>query len=233
MQTSSYAVDGIVVGGAGGALGKSVVQHLLAAGRRVHAIYRQQVPSEVPGHPRLSQHCCDLSNGQAVQELLAHLVVQHASIEAVVNAAGGFVWTKTADCADTEVDSLLAANFKSAFCLTKYALPHLCQRKHGRIVLISAAATLRGGEVGMGAYLASKSALNALLLSTAVELQGSGVNINAIAPTIIDTPRNRDDMPQADFSTWVSTATLNRTIDLLLSEHSGDINGAIIPLAQN
>lgn len=233
MQTSSYAVDGIVVGGAGGALGKSVVQHLLAAGRRVHAIYRQHVPSEVPEHPHLSQHCCDLSNGQAVQELLGHLVVRHASIEAVVNAAGGFVWAKTADCADTEVDSLLAANFKSAFCLTKYALPHLCQRKHGRIVLISAAATLRGGEVGMGAYLASKSALNALLLSTAVELQGSGVNINAIAPTIIDTPRNRDDMPQADFSTWVSTATLNRTIDLLLSEHSGDINGAIIPLAQS
>ena len=233
MHSTDYAVDGIVVGGACGALGKTVVQHLLAAGRQVHAVYYQQLPSDVPAHPNLSQHCCDLSDGQAVQELLAHLIARHEGIEAVVNAAGGFTWAKTADCADTEVDFLWAANFKSAFCLTKYALPHLCSHNHGRIVLISAAATLRGGEVGMGVYLASKSALNALLLSTAAELQGSGVTINAIAPTIIDTPRNRRDMPQADFSTWVSTATVNQTITLLLSKHVGNINGALIPLAQN
>ena len=233
MQPSVYAVNRIVVGGAGGALGKSVVQHLLAAGRWVHAIYRQHVPPDVPEHPRLSTHSCELSNGKAVQELLTHLVAQHGDIEAVVNAAGGFVWTKTVDCDDADVDFLLAANFKSAFFLTKYALPHLCQRNHGRIVFISAAATLRGGEVGMGAYLASKSALNALLLSTVAELQSSGVTINAICPTIIDTPRNRHEMPQADFSTWVSMATLNRTIALLLSEQGRHINGALIPLAQS
>ena len=233
MKSSVFAVNGIVVGGADGALGKSVVQHLLAAGRRVHAIYRQHVPPDVPEHPRLSTHCCELSDGKAVQELLAHLVTQHEGIEAVVNAAGGFVWAKTADCEDADVDFLLAANFKSAFFLTKYALPYLCQRNHGRLVLISAAAALRGGEVGMGVYLASKSALNALLLSTAAELQGSGVTINAICPTIIDTPRNRHEMPTADFSTWVSMATLNRTITLLLSEQGGDINGALITLAQS
>lgn len=228
-MSSVFAVNGIVVGGAGGAVGKSVVRQLLAAGRRVHAIYRQHVPPEVPEHPQLSQHCCDLSDGKAVQELFDHLA--HEGIEAVVNAAGGFVWAKTASCADTDIDFLLAANFKSAFCLTKYALPHLCSRNQGRIVLISAAATLRGGEVGTGAYLASKSALNALLLSTAAELQDSRVTINAICPTIIDTPRNRRDMPQADFSSWVSMATLTRTIALLLSEQGGDINGALIPLA--
>ncbi len=230
---SVFAVNGIVVGGAGGALGRSLVQQLLVADRRVHAIYRQHVPSDVPQHPRLSQHCCDLSDGNAVRELLDHLVTQHGGIEAVVNAAGAFVWAKTATCADTDVDLLLAANFKTAFCLTKYALPHLCPRQHGRIVLISAAATLRGGEVGMGAYLASKSALNALLLSTAAELQGSGVTINAICPTIIDTPRNRHDMPQADFSTWVSMARLVRIIALLLSPQGGDINGALMPVAQD
>ena len=230
-MSSVFTVNGIVVGGAGGAVGKSVVRQLLDAGRRVHAIYRQRVPPEVPAHPQLSQHCCDLSDGKAVQELLDHLVTRHGRIEAVVNAAGGFVWAKTASCADTDVDFLLAANFKSAFYLTKYALPHLCSHNQGRIVLISAAATLRGGEVGTGAYLASKSALNALLLSTAAELQGSKVTINAICPTIIDTPRNRRDMPQADFTTWVSIATLTRTIALLLSEQGGDINGALIPLA--
>ena len=232
MSSFPYAVDGIVVAGAGGALGHTTVQHLLAAGRRVHAIYRQ-LPAAVPAQARLTAHGCDLCDGQAVRELFAHLVTRHAGIEAVVNAAGGFVWAKTADCADTDVDALLAANYKSAFFLTKYALPHLCKQARGRIVLISAAATLRGGEVGMGAYLASKSALNALLASTALEVQGSGVTINAIAPTIIDTPRNRHAMPQADFATWVSTSTINRAIALLLSEQGGDINGALIPVAQN
>ena len=85
----------------------------------------------------------------------------------------------------------------------------------------------------MGAYLASKSALNALVASTALEMPSRGVTINAVCPTIIDTPRNRADMPQADFATWVSTATLNRTIDLLLSEQGSELNGVFIPVAQN
>ena len=229
----SLAVDGIVVGGAEGALGMAVVQHLLQAGCRVHAVDRQRVPQSVPEHDALTTHSCDLSDGQAVAKLLAHLDAQHGGFAAVVNAAGGFVWAKTDACDDADLDFLLAANFKSAFLLTKYALPHMSARGGGRIVLFSAAATLRGGEVGMGAYLASKSALNALVLSTAAELSGSGITINAIAPTIIDTPRNRRDMPQANFAAWVQATTINKTIELLLSENGTTINGTIIPLAQN
>ena len=229
MSSFPYAVDGIVVAGAGGAVGQAVVQHLLAAGRKVHAIYRQ-LPADQPTQPRLTAHSCDLSDGQAVQKLLDQLATRQEGIAAVVNAAGGFVWAKTADCADDDVDFLLAANYKSAYFLTKYALPHLCAQARGCIVLISAAATLGGGEVGMGAYLASKSALNALVASTALEMQGSGVTINAICPTIIDTPRNRRDMPQADFAAWVTTDTLNSTIDLLLSEQASTINGTLIRL---
>ncbi len=228
MRSFPYAVDAVVVAGAGGALGQAVVRYLLDAGRRVHAVYRRHV--SVPSHPRLTTHTCDLGDGKAVQELFAHLAARHADVAAVVNAAGGFVGAKTAACADEDLDFLLTANYKSAFFLTKYALPHLCAQRAGRIVLISAAATWRGGEIGMGAYLASKAALNALLASTALELRGSRVTINAVAPTIIDTPSNRRALPQADTSTWVSTTALNRVISLLLSEQGGDINGALIPV---
>lgn len=228
MQPSNLAVDGIVVGGAGGVLGKEVVEHLLAAGYRVHAIYRER--SAWPEHPALTTHCCNLSDGDAVQELVTHLTERHGGIGAVINAAGGFVWTKTVDCSSEHFNFLLDANFKTSFFLVKATLPRLCERQQGRIVLISAAAALHGGGIGMGVYSASKSALNALLKSTAAELHGSGVTINAICPTIIDSPRNRSEMPTADFSKWVTTATINQTIDLLLSKTAAVLNGVFIPL---
>ena len=229
MSSSNRAVDGIVVGGAGGAVGQVLVQHLLTAGYRVHAVYRDRVPL-LAAQPQLSTHCCDLSDGEEVQKLVAHLIAQHGGIGAVINAAGAFVWTKTVDCSNADFEALVASNFKSTFFLVRNILPPLLEQRRGRIVLISAAATLHGGATGMGVYSASKSALNALLASTAVELRGSGVTINALCPTIIDTPRNRREMPKADFSTWISTATISATIDLLLSAGGAHINGAVIPL---
>lgn len=217
----------VMVTGAGGALGKVVVKYLHKAGFHVHAVYRQD---EHVGEG-INTYVCDLNSANAVQALCGCVLA--AKSVAIVNCAGGFTWNKTSDYADQDYSYMLAANFRSAFLLLRYSLPLL--RKHqvgGRLVFISSAASLcpNTNNIGMGVYSASKSALNALIMSTCAEVSGEGININAICPTIIDTPRNRKDMPDADHSQWVSCEKIARLIRLLLSKDGELFHNCFIPI---
>jgi NAD(P)-dependent dehydrogenase (short-subunit alcohol dehydrogenase family) len=107
------------------------------------------------------------------------------------------------------------------------ALPHLASG--GRIVNIGANAAARAGLV-MGAYTASKSGVARLTESLAEELKERGITVNALLPSIIDTPANRRDMPDADFSRWVKPEQLAATIVFLLSDEASAITGALIPV---
>src|SRR5262249_9953368 len=108
-------------------------------------------------------------------------------------------------------------------------VPDMIRTKSGRIVNIGARAGLRGGA-RMAAYSASKSTVIRLTESLAEELKGQGVNVNCVLPSIIDTARNRADMPDADFSKWVRPADLARVIAFLASDDARAIHGAAIPV---
>ena len=216
----------VVVGGAGGALGEVVVRNLLDTGLRVHAVYRDG--TDAATNPNLIAHQCDLSVGSATSNLIAHIAKREGYIPALINVAGGFIWGKTASFSDQDFNFLLDANFKSVFFLLKNVLPLMQKNNFGRIVLISSASSLTPGDIGMGVYNASKSALNALLKSTANENSQYDIKINAICPTIIDTPRNRRDMSDADFSTWITPTAITRLIQLLLAEDGELFSGALI-----
>ena len=221
-----HSITCAVVGGAGGALGRVVVRKLLDTGLRVHAIYRDD--PNVATTPDLIPHRCDLSSGADVSDLITHIAAGEGHIPALINVAGGFIWGKTASFSDQDFNFLLDANFKSVFFLLKNVLPLMQKNNFGRIVLISSAAALTPGDIGMGVYNASKSALNALLKSTANENSQHNIKINAICPTIIDTPRNRKDMPDADFSSWVTPHTVTRLIQLLLTDDGELFSGTLI-----
>ncbi|MDE3268852.1 MAG: SDR family NAD(P)-dependent oxidoreductase [Pseudomonadota bacterium] len=213
-----------LVTGAGGALGRVVVQVLRQRGMCVHAVYHHEQAGEGGYH-------CDLSSAPEVQKLCEQVLANKRV--AIVHCAGGFIWNKTADYKTKDYDYLMSANFRSAFLLLRYALPLLRQQQAGgRIVFVSSAASLspNANNIGMGVYSASKSALNALLMSTCAEVRGEGININAICPTIIDTPRNRNDMPDADRSQWVSCEKIAQLICVLLSKDGELFHNCFIPM---
>jgi NAD(P)-dependent dehydrogenase (short-subunit alcohol dehydrogenase family) len=133
---------------------------------------------------------------------------------------------------DVGVDTwerMFAINLKTALNASRAAIPYLLETGAGRIVNVGAGAGDRAAE-GMGAYGASKAAVHRLTESLAEELKLKGVTINAVLPSIIDTPANRAEMPKAAFDRWVAPADLAGVMLFLASDEARAVTGALIPV---
>ena len=124
----------------------------------------------------------------------------------------------------------LPLNLKTVVISCQAALPHLPQAGGGRIVNVGSLAAAKAGA-GMGAYAASKAGVAKLTEALAEELKDKHITVNAILPSILDTPRNRLDMPKADFSRWVTPTEAAEVIAFLVSDAARAITGALIPVA--
>lgn len=217
----------IVVTGAFGALGREVVAELTNDGHAVAAI--DAVPAPAHFAAALVLGGVDLTDEAAVEEAYGKVVSGLGGVEGLVNVAGGFVWEPIDGGSLDSWDRMYRINLRTATTATRAALPHLL-RNGGAIVNIGAAGAVQPGA-GMAPYAASKAGVRALTESLAEELRSRGVRVNAILPTIIDTPANRADMPDADTSAWVQPRAAARVIAFLLSADSGAITGASIPLS--
>ena len=150
-------------------------------------------------------------------------------IDVLINIAGAFSFEQVADGSVATWEHLFDANLKTALNASRAALPFLKRSGAGRIVNIGASAALKAGA-GMGPYAASKSALHRLTESLAEELKQDRITVNAVLPSTIDTPANRRDMPNADFSRWVSVDSLANVILFLASDLAADVTGALLPV---
>jgi NAD(P)-dependent dehydrogenase (short-subunit alcohol dehydrogenase family) len=124
---------------------------------------------------------------------------------------------------------MIALNLTAAYLLSRAVIPHFSNQRTGRILHIAARAA-QDPFPGAAAYIVAKSGLMALIRVLALELAGSGVTINGILPTTIDTPANRMNMPKADPSTWVKPEAIADALLFLASDAAAGINGALIPL---
>lgn len=218
----------IAVTGAFGSLGAAVVQAALDAGARVAAIDRADAPPagmDLGDAKRFGG--VDLSDSAAAQTAIDAATTALGGLDALVNIAGTFRFETLADGSPDTWDLLYRINLRTAVAASKAALTHLPEG--GRIVNIGAAAALKAGA-GMGAYAASKSGVMRFTESLAEELKPRGITVNALLPSIIDTPPNRKDMPKADFAKWVKPAQLADVILFLLSDRASAITGALIPV---
>lgn len=214
----------VVVTGAAGALGGAVCAHLAEAGWSVVAIDRS---AHALPECAVAGHRADLTSEAEATQVFAAIAESAPQLAGLVNIAGGFAWETIADGAAETWDRLYRLNVKTALNACRAALPFLAEG--GSIVNIGAAAAAKA-EAGMGAYAASKAGVARLTEALAAELKPRRIRVNAILPSIIDTPANRADMPDADVSKWVTPAELAAVIAFLLSPTASGITGASIPV---
>ena len=213
----------VAVTGAAGALGRKAVEILSAAGWSVVGIDLGDV---APDGVALALGGVDLTDEAAMTTAAARIEGELGRLDGLVNIAGGFAWETVADGSVATWDRLYAMNVRTALIASRALLP-LLRANQGAIVNIGAAASVKAGA-GMGAYAASKSGVARLTEALAEELKDEGVRVNAILPSILDTPANRADMPDADYAKWVSPAQLAGVVAFLLSADATPITGALI-----
>ena len=215
----------VLVTGARGVLGSAVAAHFREADCRVIGVARSMPKDALSKDGGIEWIGAELSQADEVRGAIA-VLGQPADI--LVHCAGGFRFAMTDDISDDDVDFLIAANLQSALQMVRAVLPGMKASGYGRIVLVSSLGTLHP-TAGMSVYLATKAGLNAFVKAVADEVKDIDVTINAVLPSIIDTPANRKDMPDADPSKWVSPGDLATIISGLIANSA--INGALLPVA--
>jgi NAD(P)-dependent dehydrogenase (short-subunit alcohol dehydrogenase family) len=228
----------LVVTGAAGALGSTLVRHLISRGHRVAALDNPRATARLEAltaelGPLCIAHALDVGLSGAWADALGRIEAQLGPPDGAVLVAGG--WRGGAafhtEPDDTIWEAMLTMNLETAERSLRALLPGMVQRKRGSVVVIGSRAVERPWtSTGAAAYAASKAALVALAQVIAAEVLDEGVRINAVLPSTIDTRANRNAMPDADASRWVSPDSLCRVIAFLLSDDAVDISGAAIPV---
>ncbi len=219
----------VVVTGAFGVLGRAVVRRALELGAFVAQVDRgDAAPGADDAARNLVLPGVDLADPDAARAAFARIGAHFGGIDALLNVAGGFVWRQVAGGDLAAWDRMYALNLRTAVAACMSALPFLERSGSGAIVNVGAFGAVKAGA-GMGAYAASKAGIAKLTESLAEELKGK-VTVNAVLPSIIDTPANRADMPDADFGKWVRPEDLAEAMLFLASKKSRAITGALLPV---
>ena len=220
----------IAITGASGVLGAAVAVAAAEQGWRVALIDFAPSPPAAPvGSAVFFQGAVDLTDAVAAGAAIDAVVDRFDGLDALLNIAGGFSWEKVEGGAGETWKRLFLLNVQTAANACRSAIPHLKRSAAGRIVNVGANGALKA-SLGMGAYAASKAGVHSLTQALAEELKADGVTVNAVLPSILDTPANRADMPDADFASWVAPGDLASVMLFLASEDARAVTGALIPV---
>jgi NAD(P)-dependent dehydrogenase (short-subunit alcohol dehydrogenase family) len=223
----------VLVTGATGGLGPSVVAAFLADGWRVVATSRSgRPPQDLVGHERLESVATDLFEPADVAEAVTVAAADRARapLKALVNLVGGYaIGGPVHDTPVEQFERQLTLNLRPTYLVTRAVLPHLVDAGGGAIVCMGARAAVRPFR-GAAGYASAKAAVIALAQAVAVEYRAAGVRCNAVLPSVIDTKANRDREPDADTSRWVPAEQVAAVIRFLCSDDSAPTSGAAIPV---
>ena len=223
----------VMITGAAGTLGKAVAAAFAGAGAKLvlvdiaakglEAAYGAESDSKLP-------LVVDLSDRAAIDGALAAAKQKFGPVQVVCNVAGGFnMGPAVHETTDAFWHHLMDLNAGSVLNVVRAAVPDMLAAGYGKIVNIGAMGGVTG-KGNMGAYSASKSVVIRLTESLSAELRERGINVNCVLPSIIDSPANRSDMPDADPARWVAPADLAEVILFLASDKARAIHGASVPV---
>jgi NAD(P)-dependent dehydrogenase (short-subunit alcohol dehydrogenase family) len=215
-----------VVGGGGGTLGSAVVRRLVASGRQV--VIPARHPERVAAADGVTVVECDLDDPAAVARL-PDAVAAIGSWDGLVSASGTFASGRAHESDDAAIEAMIAANLLGPWRLARAAAASmLAWGGGGRIVLVASRAAVEVAR-GQAAYQVSKAGALRLAEVMAAELRGHRITVNAVLPGTMDTAANRESMPNADRSSWVSTDAVAAVIEWLLSDDAAVVSGAAVP----
>ncbi|HEX2802209.1 MAG TPA: SDR family NAD(P)-dependent oxidoreductase [Phenylobacterium sp.] len=221
----------IAITGASGVLGVAVARAAHDHGARLALIDHASHPPHglAAGPDILVLGGVDLTDPDAATGAIDRAADHFGGLDVLINIAGGFRWETHAKGSAETWRRMFAMNLETAANASRAAIPHLKRSGAGRIVNVGAAGALKAAA-GMGAYAASKAGVHRMTEALAEELKADGITVNAVLPSIIDTPANRADMPTADFASWVAPADLAEVILFLAGDGARAVTGALIPV---
>jgi NAD(P)-dependent dehydrogenase (short-subunit alcohol dehydrogenase family) len=226
-MTSSLSGKRIVVTGGSGALGSAVVTALFDLGASCEVTYRSEKElSRLGQRDRMRLHQVDVSDEKQVIELYA----QSDDLWASIHTVGGFAMSPIEQTSVEQFREMFDMNAISCFLCCREAVKAMRRSgAGGRIVNVAArpAVTPTGGMI---AYSMSKAAVASITQSLAEELKTEGILVNAVLPSIMDTPANRKAMPTADFAKWPKVEQVAQTIAFLTSPENALTSGSLIPV---
>jgi NAD(P)-dependent dehydrogenase (short-subunit alcohol dehydrogenase family) len=234
-MTSKFSGKVALVTGGTGGLGRAVTLALLHEGASVVASYIVKEEADalrdaVGPHAHLELLPLDATNEEECRTFVDGITARHGHLDILVNAIGGYAGGKPMWETDTKTYQLmLTLNLRAGHNLAKAVVPAMLRQKSGAIVNIASKAAV-DHAAGAGAYAASKAAALALFDCLAQDVKGSGVRVNSVLPSIIDTEPNRKAMPNADFSRWPKPEEIAQVILFLCSAEAKLIHGAAIPV---
>jgi NAD(P)-dependent dehydrogenase (short-subunit alcohol dehydrogenase family) len=238
-MTINFADKVVVVAGGTGGLGSAVSRAFLEENARVVVTYRKEEEfaalKQAAGAKAvvLEGVVVDVTDVAATSEFIGGVLSRHGTVDALVNTVGGYAGGVKLWELETKVfDAMLSLNLRSGYALARAVVPAMLKQKHGSIVNVAAKAAFDHGA-GASAYAASKAAVVAMMDSLAADVKGTGVRVNSILPSIIDTAANRQAMPNADFASWPKPEEIAQVILFLCSDKAGVVHGAAVPVYGN
>ncbi len=225
-----------IITGASGNLGSAVAATFRSAGAQLVLVDRQAellynaFPELIDEPDCLLASCADLTNPSDVDQVMSETLERFGRVDILINTVGGFrSGTPLHETPRQTWDFMMTLNSLTVFITSQAVIPHMIRQGAGKIIHLAARPGLKG-RANMAAYSASKATVIRMTESMADELKDQGINVNCILPGTIDTPQNRDSMPDADYDLWVQPESLADVIWFLCSEGARDIHGAAIPV---
>ncbi|NIR50967.1 SDR family oxidoreductase [candidate division KSB1 bacterium] len=225
-----------IITGATGGLGKAVTHAFLENGARVATLasreaslkgLKEQLSSSKGDYFAIATNLLDESS---VKSMVEQVLDKYDRIDCLINLVGGFLGgVSISETSGEQWDNMFNLNLKSAFLCCKHVLPVMKKQKSGSIVNIGSKGGIKA-VAGMSAYSASKAGVINLTEALAAEGRDDNITANVVVPSIIDTPANRQAMPNADFENWVTPETIASTILFFCSDHARDISGSVVPV---
>lgn len=221
----------VLVTGAAGNLGSAVANAFYQAGANLVLADRrtERLQAAYGDDPRVLVRDRDLMDPEQVEAYVFTAVEKFGRVDVLANTVGGFRTHRVQEMTPEQWDFMFNLNLKTAFLLSRAVVLQMLEQGGGKIIHVSARGGLSGGS-RQSAYSASKSGVIRLVESLSNEVKDQGINVNCILPGTIDTPQNREDMPKADHSKWVSPDAIADVFLFLASDAARAVMGAAIPV---
>ncbi len=233
MNNFDFSDQFVIVTGAAGSLGSTVAEQFHKAGANLALVdisFNNLRSARLRNARNIGLFPADLTDVNSVNDVVEDIAKVFGQIDVLANVAGGFkMGPPVHETSVADWNFMLDMNAKSVFLMCRAVIPHMLNKGKGKIVSVAARAAIEG-KAKMAPYCVSKAAVITLTQSLAAEHKHNNININCILPGTINTPQNRADMPNADFSNWVPTTDLANEILHLCSEQAKGVTGAAVPV---